>query len=149
MACFTLILPLPGPDIRKAKQALLGLPNISQPHEICGSGDFLCAVILGGVFLPRIHPVSLKKSLLFICYLFIVFEQKRNGCLLVFPLAGATFAPKKGSSVQTPKCSSTACSLDTCRGPVRCHEDPYTDIHRHASMKTSKGSDCNKWLFKA
>lgn len=146
MACLTLIVPLPEADMRKAKQALLDLPNISQPHEICGSG-ISCMPSSWGIFSSKDLPSFSEKPLLFLCYLFIVFEQKRNDCLLVFPVAGATFTPKKGSPVQTPKCCSAASSLDTCRESVRCHEELYTDIHRLASMKTSKESDCSKWLF--
>lgn len=101
----------------------------------------------GGNFSSKDLSSFSEKALLFICYLFIVFEQKRNDCLLVFPLAGATFSPKKGSPVQSPEGCSAACTLHICRGSVRCHEELYTDIHRLASMKTSKESDCNKWLF--
>lgn len=49
---------LPGADIRKAKQAVLALPRISQLPEISGSG--ISAIVLWGIFLPRMYPVSLK-----------------------------------------------------------------------------------------
>lgn len=65
-----------------------------------------------GIFSSKDLSSFSEKPLLFLCYLFIVFEQKTNDCLLMFPVAGATFTPKKGSPVQTPKCCSAAHSLE-------------------------------------
>lgn len=84
----------PGADIRKVKQAVLALPNISQLPKMCGSGISCMPSSWGEFFFQEIVQFLWKYSFVYMVFIYRVWA-KEKWLLVCVSLAGAIFTSKE------------------------------------------------------